>query len=161
VKELMKRVNVNDAGAIYHLGNYYHHGQLGLHQDRDKAMEFYARAADLGCIKAHFCLGNEYRLDGDMKNAKFHYEAAAMAGDELARYSIGIIENKSGNMDRALKHWTIAASAGYYPAMQNLLIAFNHGVTSRNEIDSFLTAYNNCCAEMRSEARDAYIHAYV
>ena len=32
---------------------------------------------------------------------------------------------------------------------------FNQGLTSRATIDSILTAYNNSCAEMRGEARDA------
>ncbi len=60
-------------------------------------------------------------------------------------------------MERAVKHWMISASAGHYDAMDNLLIAFNQGLVSRNDIDSTLTAYNNSCAEMRSEARDAFI----
>jgi hypothetical protein len=52
---------------------------------------------------------------------------------------------------------TIAASAESYHAMNNLLVAFNQGLASRDEINSTLTAYNYSCAEMRSEARDAYI----
>jgi hypothetical protein len=34
VEELMKRVEANDAGAMYVLGSYYFHGQLGLLQER-------------------------------------------------------------------------------------------------------------------------------
>jgi hypothetical protein len=34
-------------------------------------------------------------------------------------------------------------------------------VCCRDEINSTLTAYNNSCAEMRSEARDAAIHVYI
>ena len=60
-------------------------------------------------------------------------------------------------MDRALKHWTISASAGGYIAMYNLKNAFEQGAMSRESIDSTLIAYNTSCAEMRSEARDAYI----
>ena len=30
VEELMKRVEANDAGSTYLLGNYYYHGKLGL-----------------------------------------------------------------------------------------------------------------------------------
>jgi len=45
--------------------------------------------------------------------------------------------------------------------MKNLLIAFNQGSTSRATIDSTLTAYNNSCVEMRSEARDAAICLYI
>ena len=75
----------------------------------------------------------------------------------MARYNLGCNENESGDMERAVKHWTIGASAGCYRSMYNVLIAFNQGLVSRNDIDSTLTAYNNSCAEMRSEARDAFI----
>jgi TPR repeat protein len=161
VEELMKRVEVNDAGAMYVLGSYYNHGQLGLQQDRGKALELWKHAAALGSSKAHFELGPQYDKGGDMKKAKFHYEAAAMAGHEVARYNLGCVEYHSGNVERAVKHWMIAASAGHFAAMQNLLNAFNQGSTSRATIDSTLTAYNNSCVEMRSEARDAAIHFFV
>jgi hypothetical protein len=31
---MMKRVQANDAFAMYMLANFYYHGQLGLHRDR-------------------------------------------------------------------------------------------------------------------------------
>jgi hypothetical protein len=93
-----------------------------------------------------------------LKNAKFHYEAAAMAGHEQARSNLGSMEIKYGNGEHALKHCIIAASAGCYSAMHCLITSFfEAGVLSRESIDSTLTAYNNSCVEMRSEARDACI----
>ena len=157
VEEMMRRVEVNDAGSIMFLGSYYHHGQLGLLRDQERAMELYARAADLGSSKAYYQLGCIYREGGDLKKAKIHYKAAAMAGHEDARYNLGTMEAQSGNVGRAVKHWIIAASGGHYKAMKNMLVAFNQGLTSRATIDATLTEYNNSCAEMRSEARDAYI----
>jgi hypothetical protein len=68
-----------------------------------------------------------------------------------------VLEGNSGNIEQAIKHFMIAASAGHYIAMNNLIIAFKQGLVSRNAMDSTLTAYNNSCAEMRSEARDKYI----
>jgi hypothetical protein len=61
---------------------------------------------------------------------------------------------------RALKHWTIAASAGHYKAIHGLItvskfILNNH--IGEESIVSILTAYNNSCTEMRSDARDKYI----
>jgi hypothetical protein len=85
-----------------------------------------------------------------------------MAGHELARYMLGITEAKSKNSDRAVKHLIIAASSGNHHAMNTLQIefeVFRH--ISRDAIDSVLTAYNNACAEMRSEARDAYIQWHI
>jgi len=157
VEEIMRRVEVNDAGAIYVLGNHYYHGRLGLLQDRERAMELRKKAVALGSSQAHYQLGCTYDAGGDSKKSKFHYEAAAMAGNEDARNNLGTMEYLSGNMERAVKHWVIAASAGECNAMDNLLIAFNQGLTSRATIDSTLTAYNNSCAEMQSEARDAAI----
>ena len=156
VKELMKRVEANDAGATYVLGSYHYHGQYGLHQDEKKSVELWTQAAKLGSKQAYHNLGNFYE-GGDLKKAKFHYEAAAMAGHEKARFNLGGLECNSGNMDRAVKHWTIATSAGDYSAMRYVQIEFERGYISRESINSTLTAYNNSCAEMRSEAREAYI----
>jgi len=161
VKELLKRVEVNDAGAIHQIGLYHYHGLGGFTQDKGRAMELWKQSVELGFTKAHCQLGGEYEKEEYSKKAKFHYEAAAMAGHEDARHILGTIEVQSGNMERAVKHWKIAASAGDYDAMQFLILGFQGGLVRRDTIDSTLTAYNNSCAEMRSEARDAYIRKYI
>jgi TPR repeat protein len=158
---MMKRVAANDAASIFMLAQHYYNGLGGLQQDQAKAMELYARAANLGCSKAHNQLGRIYYEGGYLKKAKFHHEAAAMAGDEVARSNLGCMEYNSGNKEQAVKHWTIAASAGYYQSMQYLKTFFEKGIINRESIKSTLTAYNNSCAEMRSEARDASIHAMI
>jgi TPR repeat protein len=157
IKAILKRVEVNDNGAICVLGNYYEDGFGGLQQDHTKAMELFTRAADLGCSKGHNKLAEIYCKEGKYKKSKFHREAAAMAGDEVARCNLGLMETHFRNMEQAIKHFTIAASAGHYIAMHELRELFDQGVVSRESIDSILAAYNNCCAEMRSEARDAFI----
>jgi TPR repeat protein len=159
VKELMKRVEVNDAGAMTVLGSYNYHGKLGLLRDQEKAMELYARAAELGSSEAHYALGFCHSEGGDLTKTKFQYEAAAMAGHEGARFNLGCMEGTSGNIERAVKHWSIAASAGHCDAMHNLRTAFEQGAVSRESIETTVAAYNNSCAEMRSEARDVYINA--
>jgi tetratricopeptide (TPR) repeat protein len=154
----MKRAEANDAGAICQLSSYYYFGLRGLQQDHAKAMELYIRAAELGCSKAHNNLAGVYYEGGNMKKAKFHLEAAAMAGFEDARSNLGTIEYNSGKIERAFKHWTIAASAGCYHAMHALnTFGFKKGVVCRESFDSTVIAYNNSCAEMRSESRDKYI----
>ena len=156
IAEIMKRVEANDAGAICERAHQYCHGLRGFQQDHAKAMELYTRAAELGWGKAHFELGEAYYDEGNLKKAKFHYEAAAMAGHEEARYNLANMEGNAGYVERAVKHWTIAASAGHYTAMHHLRICFERGHGCRESIDSTLAAYNNSCAEMRSEARDTY-----
>ena len=69
VEELMKRVEANDASSMYILGNNYYHGDLGLLQDRVRAMELWKQAAALGYSKAHYQLGCIYRERGDSKKS--------------------------------------------------------------------------------------------
>jgi TPR repeat protein len=153
-EEIRKRVEANDPNSMCLLANCYHRGLHGIQQDHARAIELYARAANLGNGTAHYLLGNMYYEGGDLKKAKLHLEAAAMAGHEGARFNLGSLDYNSGNMERAVKHWTIAASAGYYIAMNELRLSFEQGLVSRESIDSTLTAYNYSCAEMRSEARE-------
>lgn len=61
-----------------------------------------------------------------------------------------IREAKSENMEQAVKHWAITASAGCYVSMKNLMTCFEGG---------FVNSFS--CAEMRSEARDAFIRMYI
>ena len=157
VKEMMKRVEANDAKSMYVLGNSYDFGEHGLQQDHEKASELWKQAAGLGSSQAHYHLGNKYLHGGNMKKAKFHLETAAMAGHEEARSNLGLMEAQSGNMERAVKHWAIASSAGNHQAMNNLLVALKRNLVPQDEFESALTAYNNSCVEMRSEARDAFI----
>ena len=160
IEELMKRVASNDAGSMNVIGSLYLYGVRGLPQDRAKAIELWKQAVELGYSDAHYNLGVHYNEGGDRKKAKFHNEAAAMAGHEVARNWLGCFEFQLGNMGQAIKHWTIAASAGHYSAMFCLNVEFIKGVISRESINSTLTSYNNSCAEMISESRDATIRAY-
>jgi hypothetical protein len=159
--EVMKRAETNDPASIYMLANFYRNGRVGLQQDHAKAMELCVRAADLGYSKAHNNLGKLYHEGENMKKAKFHFEAAAMAGHNGARNNLGCLEYNSGNEERAMKHLTIAASAGDYYSMHELGTFFEKGCVSRESINSTLEAYNNSCAEMRSENRDAYIRTMI
>ena len=52
VEDIMKRVESNDPTSICLLAQHYHHGTAGLQQNHSKAVELYARAADLGSSKA-------------------------------------------------------------------------------------------------------------
>jgi TPR repeat protein len=117
MKDLMKRVEVNDAGAIYLLGNDHRSGGRGLQQDQEKAIELWKQAAKLGSSHASYNLGHMYGERGDLKKAKLYYGAAAMAGHKTARCNLGFAEHNSGNFERAVKHVMIAASAGNHQAM--------------------------------------------
>jgi TPR repeat protein len=147
VEDNMKRVEANDAFSICMLADSYYHGLNSFQQDQTKGM----------VVVRRIITWLTFIREGILKKAKFHYEAAAMAGNEAARNSLGCIEFESGNIERAIKHWTIGASAGGYIAMHHLRICFEKGHVSRESMNSTLADYNASCAEMRSEARDAYI----
>ena len=71
-----------------------------------------------------------------------------------SRCNLGGLEADAGNMKRAVRHFMIAALPGCYFAMQALNKSFEQGFVSRDTVKSTLTAYNNYCAEMRSEAKN-------
>ena len=159
---IMKRVNANDAVTMRMLAQHYYKGENGFPQDQTKAMDLYARSADLGCGLAHYDMGGIYEGKGDYKKAKFNLEAAVMAGHEGSRTALGRLEfllAKYEQPERALKHWTIAASSGCYSALYHLNVSFGFGRITRETMESIVAAYNSSCVEMRSEARDAYIRA--
>lgn len=56
----MKRVDANDAYALKYLGSKYAAGSRGLRQDWNKALELWARAAELGSSEAHNAIGDAY-----------------------------------------------------------------------------------------------------
>jgi TPR repeat protein len=70
IVQLMKRVEANDAGAMHVLAGYNHQGIFGLHQDKERAMELWKQAAELGSNQAHYTLGSIYHEGGDLKMTK-------------------------------------------------------------------------------------------
>ena len=79
IGDLRKRIEANDAVAVYVLGGYCNNGKYGFLEDREKAIELWTQAAALGSSHAHYSLGFYYEGGGDLKKAKFHYEAATIA----------------------------------------------------------------------------------
>ena len=48
VEGLMKRIEVNDADAMFELAKYYKFGSLGLQQDQERVIELMTKVAELG-----------------------------------------------------------------------------------------------------------------
>ena len=72
IENITKRVEAQDASAIYALASSYYQGLNGIQQDHMKAIELWSRAGELGSSKARSDLGGMYHLRGDLKKAKFH-----------------------------------------------------------------------------------------
>ncbi len=67
---MMRRVDANDAASICVMAGSYYQGLHGLQQDEGRAIKLYAKAAEhakaaeLGCSKAHCILGDIYHEGG-------------------------------------------------------------------------------------------------
>ena len=158
VDMLKKRVDINDARAIYNLGCGYSQGLYGLPQDRDKALELWHRAGELGNTESDCCIGNSYRnghgVDRDVKKATHYYELAAMEGNVNARSNLGSIEVLAGNIDRALKHLMIAAGGGSNESLKMIQRMYKNGHAVKDDYMNALRAYQTYLGEVKSDDRD-------
>ena len=155
---LLKRVEVDDAEAIYTLGCYYREGLFGLSQDIAKAFELYHRAGELGNVKAYCNIGYAYEngrgVDIDKKKADHYYKLAAIGGNEVARCNLGVVAEKVGNMNRALKHHMIAAEGGEPYSLKKIQKLYTNGHVTKEDYAHALRAYQAYLAEIKSTQRD-------
>ena len=88
-KRLKKRVEADDANAMYNTGNYYRDGTDGYRQDYTRALELYHQAGDLGFMAAYTHIGYTYKngegVEIDEKKAIHYYELGAIGGCVVAR----------------------------------------------------------------------------
>ena len=158
-ERLQKRVEVDDAVAIFNLGNYYRRGDNGFPQDDDKAFELFVRAGELGCAKAYCLIGHAYYngrgVEIDKKKANQYYKLAAIGGNINARHNLGLDEQRAGNMNRALKHYMIAAGGGLNNSLKVIQEFYTNGHATKEDYAKTLRAYQAYLAEIKSTQRDA------
>ena len=157
VAQAKKRMEVDDAEAIYSLGSCYYNGVYGFPQNHNKALELWHRAAELGHAPSHFNIGIAYLngngVERDKKKA-VHYELAAMGGHVRARHNLGAIEFNAGNMDRAVKHHMIAAGSGYNVSLENIKQMFMDVQATKDDYAKALRSYQANLVEIKSAQRD-------
>ena len=159
IKRTKKRVEVDDAVAIYIMGCHYNKGSRGLPQNRANALELWNRAAELGVAEAYFNIGCAYDYgDGaaerDEKKAVHYYELAAMGGDIEARHNLGCSERDAGNYDRALKHFMISAGGGEKESLSAIQEMFKRGRATKEDYMDALRAYQAFLGEIKSVQRN-------
>jgi hypothetical protein len=158
IERLMKRVEANDAQAMYNLGNYYQLGMKGLRQDNAKALKLFHKSAKLGNNFAHYNLSVCYQtgsiLENDTRKATYHKQLGAMAGNVKARYNLGCEEYNAGNMDRAYKHYMISANDGHDLSMKVVQEGYKRGFVTKDDHAKTSRAYGNSIDEMESDDRD-------
>ncbi|EJK55991.1 hypothetical protein THAOC_24202 [Thalassiosira oceanica] len=152
------RVEKKDPEAIYHLGQKYFFGSLGLQKDMRKAVELYTKAAELGSIDALFSLGDAYfsgnGVQEDVTKATAFFTKAAMQGHVVSRYNLGNHEGRKGNYDRALRHYLISAKMGYENSVQNIKRALMRGLATKEQYAEAMNGYQDAVEEMKSYDRD-------
>ena len=152
-KLLMKRVEANDPLAMCQQG-----GEGYDQGDYRTAFEYWAKAAELGDIGAHYQLSVLY-LKGqgvEKDEAKYihHAEEAAIGGHPDARYSLGCHEvNK--NDERAVKHFVIAANLGHDMSLAHLKKGYKCGKIKKEDFAAALRAHQAAVDATKSPQREA------
>ena len=153
---IKKRVEMDDAEAIYNLGCYYR--RLGSPQDKSKAVGLFLQAGELGCAKSYYNIGYIYAngkgVERDTKKAKHYWELAAIGGNEYARHNLGIVEGRAGNYDRALKHYMIAVGSGYHGSLKMIQQMCKDSHATKDDYAKALKAYQAYLSEIKSDDRD-------
>ena len=151
-KNIMERVKKNDPVALTDMGKT--HDKKG---DYGKALEYYTKAAELGDVAAHCCLGDLYYhgqgVEKDEKKAVYHWEHAAIGGHPGARHNLAVHEMKNGMFERAAKHHIIAANLGADLALKAIKELFVEGIVSKEDYASALRGYQAALNETKSDER--------
>lgn len=154
-----KRVEANDANAIYELGCSYRFGRMGLPQNHNKSHKLWLKAGKLGSAAGYNNIGASYHngegVKRDMKKAKYYYELSAMGGHAVARHNLGIVDENEGNYDSAMKNFMIAAEAGYDKALAAIRQGYLNGFVTKDDFEKALRAHKEAKDEMKSDQRAA------
>jgi len=158
VERYKKRMEVNDAEAIFTLGCFYGQGSLGFPQNTAKALELWHRAGEFGHTHSYYNIGTIYYngngVERDEEKALRYFEIAAINGHIGARHNLGVVERKAGNMDRALKHWMISAGLGHGHSLKNIQNLFRIGQATKNDYAHALRSHQAYLDKIKSHQRD-------
>ena len=158
IERVKKRVELNDAVAMYDLGVCYNNGEMGFPQDSAKALDLWHRAGELGSAKSYCKTGNAYYLgrgvEIDTKKAIHYWELAAMGGHAIARHKLGMLEEMAGNMNRSLKHYMIAAGCGHDQSLKKIREFYIDGHATKDDYAKALRVHQKYVDSIKSDQRD-------
>ena len=158
MKSVMKRVEADDAEAIFNVGMYYSRGMNGYPQSYTKALTLYHRAAELGSADAYCSIGSVYYngegVEINLERANHYYELAAMGGEVMARYNLGVVEENAGNVVRALKHFMIAVRSGHANSLNMIKEMYSKEYATKEDYMKALQSYQTYLGEIKSKQRD-------
>ena len=155
----MKRVEADDANAIYTLGSFYREGINGYPVDHKKALELFHRSGKIGYAGAYCNIGLAYEygigVEHDRTKATHYYELAAMGGSAPSRFNLGLDEEEAGNMlDRAIKHHMIAVLSGSSKSLERIKDLYSKGHATKDDYTAALRTYQGYLGEIKSVQRD-------
>ena len=154
----MKRVQVNDAEAIYNYAHCYASGLSDFPLDKVKALQLWHQAGELGCTRAYDEIAYAYlrgdSVPKDTQLAKYYWMLAAMGGSVSARYNLGIAEQCAGNVDRALRHYKIAVEFGDVESLYQIHQLLLNGHATKYDLLSAFDTRTVYIDMVRSEHRD-------
>ena len=147
-----------NAAAIYHLGQKYYHGDLGLQEDVPRAIKLWTDAAELGDADAQYDLGIVYYhgaegVEQDAAKGIHYWQQAAMKGQADGRHALGILEFERSNYELAFKHYIISANMGYEKSLQAIECAFQFGVATEEQRAEALRGFRDAVEAMESPQR--------
>ncbi len=153
LKRVMTRIKKNnDPVAITEMGK-----RLDREGNYGKALEYYTKAAELGDVGAHSCVGTSYYngngVEKDMKKAVYHWEQAAIGGHPFARCFLGSLEILDKRPDRAMKHLIIAANLGEENSLKLIKDLFVKKVIGKEDYAAALRGYQTALNETKSAER--------
>jgi hypothetical protein len=154
-KRIMNRIKKKDPVAMTSMGKkHYHQGDYG------KALEYCKKAAELGDVDAHFCLGDLYYkgkgrgVKKDITKALPHLQKAAIGGHTAARGVLATHEMENGRFERAAKHLMINANLGCDNSLKLIKELVMEGVVSKDEYAAALRGYQAAVNETKSVERE-------
>ena len=122
ISDLKLLASQENAEAIYHLGMAFHTGS-GVKKDREKALEYFRKATDLGDPLAAYKLGCYYDgqgyglVDDDLDLALQHKMVAAEAGYALAQQDVASLLARRGDFESAVVWLERAVDQGWTDAI--------------------------------------------
>jgi tetratricopeptide (TPR) repeat protein len=151
-KNMMERVKKDDPVAMTQMGK-----KNKMEGNYGKALEYWKKAAELGDVAAHACLGNLYfegiGVEKDTIKALYYWEQAAIGGHPITRGGLGMLEKFAGRFDRAAKHFIIAANLGCDTSLKYVKELFVQGSVSKEEYAAALRGYQSAVNETKSAER--------
>ena len=114
---VLSLATTGDVSAQYRLAIMYRDGQ-GVSPSIDKSIEWFTHAINLGHTNAMVALGDIYRNNGDIEQAKLLYQKASDLGNPDGTYCLMTIKNENKIVDNeVLDYLKYKAESGNVRAM--------------------------------------------